>query len=142
VEVDTARHLVLTGTFRHLVNDRLLVDSFEKKAAAAISADDYWSIVREIVSELGLPHVRMSLDGRIFEQCAAVADLDVCCAMRIPLSESGYINFRYSAGASVRHAFAITSIVAILQRSIAGRPAVVPMLDQGSLARVVRSLAR
>jgi hypothetical protein len=126
VEVDTARHLVLTGTFRHLVNDRLLVDSFERKAAAAVSPDDYWSLIREVVNELGLPHVRMSLDGRIFEQCTAAADLDVCCATRIPLSDSGYVNFRYSAGASVRHAVAITSIVAILQRSIAERPATVP----------------
>jgi UDP-GlcNAc:undecaprenyl-phosphate GlcNAc-1-phosphate transferase len=146
VEVDTARHLVLTGTFRHLVNDRLLVDGFEKKAAAAVSADDYWSIIREVASELGVPHVRMSLDGRIFEHTAA-ADLDLCCATRIPLSESGYVNFRYSAGASVRHAVAITSIVAILQRSIAERPttmalAATLMPDQpASSVRVVRSLA-
>ena len=39
--------------------------------------------------------------------------------MRIPLSEYGYVNFMYPAGASVQHAVAITSIVAILQRSVA-----------------------
>jgi UDP-GlcNAc:undecaprenyl-phosphate GlcNAc-1-phosphate transferase len=145
IEVDTARHLMLTGTFRHLINDRLLVDSFERKAAAAMSADDYWMIIREMVSELGLPHVRMSMEGRIFEHCTAAADLDLCCAMRIPLSESGYVNFRYSAGASVRHAVAINSIVAILQRSIAERPATVPVVARlmpgqpPSSVRTVRS---
>src|SRR5205823_3580217 len=29
VEFDTARHLVLTGTFRHIVNARLFIDNFE-----------------------------------------------------------------------------------------------------------------
>ena len=59
----------------------------------------------------------MSLEGMIFEHRAADGDLDLCCSMRVPLSERGYVNFRYPAGASVRHGVAITSIVAILQRS-------------------------
>ena len=126
VEFDTARHLVLTGTFRHIVNARLFVDSFERKAAAAVTAEDYWAIIREVVSEFGFPHVRLFLEGRLFEHCTVADDVDLCCAMRIPLSDSGYVNFRYPAGASVRHAVAITSIVAILQRSIAERSAALP----------------
>ena len=105
---------------------KLFVDSFERKAAAAVTADDYWAIIREVVSEFGFPHVRLFLEGRLFEHCTVADDVDLCCAMRIPLSDSGYVNFRYPAGASVRHAVAITSIVAILQRSIAERSAALP----------------
>jgi UDP-GlcNAc:undecaprenyl-phosphate GlcNAc-1-phosphate transferase len=145
VEFDTARHLVLTGTFRHIVNARLLVDTFERKAAAAVTAEEYWAIIRELGSEFGLPHVRMSLEGRIFDHCTETDDLDLHCAMRIPLSDSGYVNFVYPAGASVRHAVAITSIVAILQRSIAERSATAlsaagVMPDQPPSVHVARSL--
>ena len=38
--------------------------------------------------------------------------------MRIPLDGDAYVNFRYPAGSSVRHAVAITSIGGILQRSM------------------------
>jgi UDP-GlcNAc:undecaprenyl-phosphate/decaprenyl-phosphate GlcNAc-1-phosphate transferase len=146
VEFDTARHLVLTGTFRHILNTRILIDSFERKAAAAVTAEDYWAIIREVMSEFGLPHARMCLDGRIFEHCTLAGDLDLCCAMRVPLSDSGYVNFRYPAGATVRHGVAITWIVAILQRSIAERPVLGPgigsvIADQSSSSvQVVHSL--
>ena len=146
VEFDTARHLVLTGTFRHIVNARLFVDTFERKAAAAVTADDYWAIIREAAGEFNFPQVRMSLDGRVFEHCTVDADLDPCSVMRIPLSESGYVNFRYPAGASVRHAVVITSIVAILQRSLASGAAAVPTAasaipgQRPSPVRVVGSL--
>jgi UDP-GlcNAc:undecaprenyl-phosphate GlcNAc-1-phosphate transferase len=123
VEFDTARHLVLTGTFRHIVNARLFVDGFERKAAAADSADAYWAIIKEAVTEFEFPQVRMSLDGRIFEHGTDDAGRGQCCAVRIPLSDSGYVNFTYPTGASVRHAVAINSIVAILQRSVAERSA-------------------
>src|SRR5207249_1124897 len=55
VEFDAARHLVLTGTFRHIVSARLFVDGFERKAAAAVTPEDYWTIIREVVSEFGFP---------------------------------------------------------------------------------------
>ena len=128
VEFDTARHLVLTGTFRHIVNARLFVDTFEKKMATAATAEEYWEIIREVVSEFGFPHVRMSLGGRVFEHQAPADERD-CCSMRIPLADAGYVNFRYPAGASVRHAVAVTSIVAILQRSLAARAEALPPTD-------------
>src|SRR5204863_6778725 len=115
VEFDTARHLALTGTFRHIVNSRLFVDNFERKAAAAATADDYWAIVREVVDEFGFPHVRMSLQGRVFEHGSDHESLGPCCVVRIPFAGSDYVNFHCPARSSVRHSVAITSIVPILQ---------------------------
>jgi hypothetical protein len=70
----------------------------------------------------------MSLGGRVFEHHTD-DDVELCCAMRIPLSSSDYVNFKYPAGATVRHAVAVTSIVAILQRSVAARPDVLSPAD-------------
>jgi hypothetical protein len=97
------------------------VDKFERKAARAVTREDYWDIVRGAAEELGFPHVRMSLEGRVFEHHTRGGEVETCCVSRIPLSPSEYVNFKYPSGASVQHAVAMTSIVAILQRSIAAR---------------------
>lgn len=116
VEFETARHLMLTGTLRHVVKARLFVDAFEKKAAMARTPGDHWEIVQELIAEFEFTHVRMSLAGTIYEIESSNHDPAHCCSIRIPLSNSGYVNFSYPVGASVRHAVAITFIVAILQR--------------------------
>ena len=121
VEFDAARHLILTGTFRHIVSARLFVDGFERKVAAAVTPEDYWTIIQEVVGEFGFPHVRMSLQGRVFEHGSDHESFGPCCVVRIPFAGSDYVNFRCPAPASVRHSVAITSIVPILQRSIVER---------------------
>jgi UDP-GlcNAc:undecaprenyl-phosphate GlcNAc-1-phosphate transferase len=120
-EFDTARHLALTGTFRHIVNARLIVEGFERKAAAAATADDYWTITRDVSRELGCASVRMTLTGRVFEDRHDTAVNGRCCTIRIPLDDGGYVNFGYPAETSVRHAVAISSIAHILQRSLGSR---------------------
>ena len=118
-EFDTAHHLVLTGTLRHIVDARLFVDGFERKAAAAVTPEDFWKIIMEFSREFGLPQVRMSLDGTVFKHRDANNNLRLsCCATRVPLLDKGWVIFKYPAAASARHAFAITSIAAILQRSM------------------------
>jgi UDP-GlcNAc:undecaprenyl-phosphate GlcNAc-1-phosphate transferase len=118
-EFDTARHLVLTGTFRHLVSARLFVSEFERKMAAAVTADDYWDTISDVGRELECAHIRMALKGSVFEQRDPAREWQPCCTMRIPLSHDEYVNFKYPAASSVRHAVAISSIVEILQRSLA-----------------------
>ncbi len=120
-EFDTAHHLVLAGTFRHIVNARLFVEGFERKAAAAVTADDYWEVVREVGREFECPHVRMAFGGQVYEMRSESAEPAHCCTIRIPLDEGGYVNFKYAARSSVRHAVAISSVVEILQRSLASQ---------------------
>lgn len=66
-------------------------------------------LVREVSKEFGLPYTRMSLDGKVYKHRTELAD-ENCATMRIPLGGVGYVNFRYPAAASVRHAVAITSM--------------------------------
>lgn len=117
-EFDTARHLAMTGTFRHIVNARLMVEAFERKAAAAVTADEYWAITREVGHDLGCTDVRMDVAGQVFEETFEDHERRQCCAIRVPLGD-GYVNFRYPARFSVKHAVAISSIAQILQRVMA-----------------------
>jgi len=121
VEFDMARHLISTGTFRHILNARLFASSFERKVAAATTTQDYWEIVRDVGREFGCAHVRMALTGAVFEERNELQDLHPCCTIRIPLPDGGYLNFRYPVESSVRHAVAISSIVEILPRYLASR---------------------
>ncbi len=116
-EFDTARHLALTGTFRHIVNARLFVEGFERAIVSATSPEEHWRVIREFSQELGCSEVRLSLGGRIFEDTHVPQEWRKSCVMRIPLEGAGYVNFRYPVESSVRSTVAVTSIAQILQRS-------------------------
>lgn len=118
VEFDAARHFVLTGTFRHILNARLFAASFERRIAAARSADDHWDIIRDVGREFGCSHVRMAMTGTVYQEQDDAHDVAQCCTIRIPLFDGGYVNFSYPVQPSVRHAMGISSIVGILQRSL------------------------
>jgi UDP-GlcNAc:undecaprenyl-phosphate GlcNAc-1-phosphate transferase len=126
LEFDVARSLTMSGTFRHIVNARMSVEGFERKLAVATTPEDYWLALRDVSREFDFPHVRMCLADVVYEHCAALDEGAHGCTIRIPLSDVGYVNFRYPSNASVRHAAAITPIVEILQRSIVscGRPGI------------------
>ena len=59
--------------------------------------------------------------------------------MRIPLSDEEYVNFKYPAATSVRHAVAISSIGELLQRSLAARS---PMSQRSTVREMPRREAR
>ena len=122
-ELDTARHLIRSGAFRHIVDARLIVDTFERNLAAATTPAHYWSLLREVGQELGCGHVQLSLDGRLFEDRNGASSPLHCCTLRVPLQDDGYVNFTFPAEFSVRHAAAISAVAQILQRSSAARPA-------------------
>lgn len=121
VEFDAARHLVLTGTFRHLVSAKLFIAEFEKKMSAAQTTEDYWEAVRHAGRELECAQVRMALKGAVYEDRDDARKFQQCCTMRIPLSDTEYVNFKYPAATAVRHAVAISSLGELLQRSLAAR---------------------
>ncbi len=122
-ELDTARHLIRSGAFRHIVNARLIVDTFERNLGAATTPERYWSLLREVGQELGCGHVRLSLDGRVFEDRNGASSPFQTCTLRVPLEGDGYVNFTFPAEFSVCHAAAISSVAQILQRSCVWHPA-------------------
>ena len=64
VEFDTARQLVLTGTFRHLVNAKLFVAEFERKVSdGGHRRTTTGPAIREVGRGSSAAHIRMSLRG-------------------------------------------------------------------------------
>lgn len=116
VELDAARHLALSGTFRHIVNARLSAATFERHISSASTREDYWNAIRAVSREVGCLHVRLSLDGIVFEDGNAVQGSTARSVVRVPL-ERGYVNFAYPVQSSVKHVSAISSLVEIIQRS-------------------------
>lgn len=117
IEFDAAKHLVLTGTFRHILNARLVASRFERNIAAAVTPEDYWVAVRDVARELECVHLRMSVAGMVYEDREAPVEARRSCTIRVPLSDTEYANFTYPAETSARHVVVIGAIVEILQRA-------------------------
>jgi UDP-GlcNAc:undecaprenyl-phosphate GlcNAc-1-phosphate transferase len=144
VEFDAARHLVLNGTFRHILNARLFVDTVDRKLATAETNDDYWTILRDVGEEFGCAQVRLALRGCVYEQRVSKREGEPCCTIRISLSDEEYVNFKYSADASARHAVAISAIVELLRRSLSRhvpRVAARPVISRADAAAAVGGTA-
>jgi hypothetical protein len=120
-EFGTARRLALQGTFRHILHAQLYMTNFDKRLAVATTGDDCWCAIRDAGRDYGFKHVRMHLGGRLFEAQLG----DTCPAqswtMRIPLSDSDYVNLTHERESSVQPMIAITSLAEILQRSLGSR---------------------
>jgi UDP-GlcNAc:undecaprenyl-phosphate GlcNAc-1-phosphate transferase len=114
-ELETARHLIRSGAFRHIVNARLIAGTFERNLAGATTPEQYWSLVREVGQELGCGHVRLSFDGRVFEDRNGASSPINCCTLRVPLQDDGFVNFTFPTEFSVRHAAAISVVAQTLQ---------------------------
>jgi UDP-GlcNAc:undecaprenyl-phosphate GlcNAc-1-phosphate transferase len=122
-EFNTARHLIRSGAFRHIVDARLIADSFERNLAAAHTPEQYWSLLCEVGEELGCHPVRLSLNGRIFEDSNDASGPQHRCTLSIPLEEDGYVTLAFPAEFSVRDAAAISAVAQILQQSRVRHPA-------------------
>jgi len=120
-EFGTARRLALQGTFRHILQAQLYMTNFEKKLAAATTGDDCWQAIRDAGKDYGFKQVRMHLRGQLYEAELGETKPEKCWTMRIPLSDSDYVNLTHERESSVQPMIAITSLAEILQRSLGSR---------------------
>jgi UDP-GlcNAc:undecaprenyl-phosphate GlcNAc-1-phosphate transferase len=118
VEFDAAQKLVTTASFRRVLDERLFVSSIEERCSKPVTADDYWTIVREVARRFRCTHVRMSLLGSLYEARHEPTQACSSCIVRIPLSAGDYVNFQYPVALDTDRAKAIASIVEILQGTI------------------------
>ena len=122
-EFDTLRRLLSQGTFRRVLNTQLYMEGFEEKLAAAATNEECWRLIREASHDQGFARVRLSLGGTTYEDSWDSVNLDSCCSMRIPLSDSDseYVNFTCSGGSSRWSLVAMPALVDALQRSLGPR---------------------
>jgi UDP-GlcNAc:undecaprenyl-phosphate GlcNAc-1-phosphate transferase len=120
-EFDTARRLVLKGTFRHILQTQLYMITFEKKLVASTSSAECWCVIREAGRHYGYAQVRMHLGGIVYEDFLDRTFHGKSWTIRIPLSERDYVNFTHYSESSVRQLIAMTSLVEILPRALRSR---------------------
>ena len=137
-EFDVAKSLVLSGTFRDIIDARLFLTKFKNALAAAETPDDYWQVMRDASRDFNFPYVRMSLEGEVYEDHHAPVAQGHSSTLRVPLAADAYVNFGFPSNASVRHAIAITSMVEILQRSLLARWELTPLAPAGEDLAMMR----
>ncbi len=120
-EFGTARRLAFQGTFRHILHTQLYMTQFEKKLAIAKTRDECWRTIREVGRDYGFTQLQMHLGGTLYEAQLRETSPEKCWTMRIPLSDSEYVNLTHQRESSVRTMMGITSLAEILQRSLASR---------------------
>lgn len=119
MEFYTARRLLQTGSFRSIVSATMFVSAIRPKVAKCVAAEDYWAVVREVRSELGCTHVRMSLGGATFEERGEAGDGDMPCVTRIALPNRDYMNFAHPTHFSVRQAITLSMVAKMFQSALA-----------------------
>ncbi len=120
-EFGTARRLALQGTFRHILHTQLYMAHFEKKLAIAKTAEECWRAIRDAGKDYGFTSLQMYLAGTQYEAQLGDTVPQKSWTMRIPLSDSEYVNLTHQRESSVRTMMGITSLAEILQRSLASR---------------------
>ncbi len=94
-EFDALRQIFLRGDLRREITAYLAVQNLEEGLEAARTANECWSAIRVGCKEFGLHAVRMQLGGYLFQESD---DLPQSWAMRIPISQSGWIELYHHSG--------------------------------------------
>lgn len=120
-EFDTARKMVLKGTFRDILHTQVYMITFEKLLAAARTREECWYVIRDAARDYGFAKVRMHLGGTNYEDCPEHTGTGNACTLRVPLSDYEYVNFTHHHDSSARHLVAMVSMVNVLQRALGAR---------------------
>jgi UDP-GlcNAc:undecaprenyl-phosphate GlcNAc-1-phosphate transferase len=91
-EFEMARRLVLAGNFRRQLNAELQLSTFRDNLAAAATAEQCWKVLQNAYSEFGFNEIRFKLGRRIYTHTTNGHHIANTWTVRIPLSESDYVN--------------------------------------------------
>jgi UDP-GlcNAc:undecaprenyl-phosphate GlcNAc-1-phosphate transferase len=93
-EFDALRRVMFRGGLRREIMADLAVQTFKEKLEAAETSDDCWAVIQSGCREFGLHANRMQLAGHIFGSSGN----SVARAMRIPVSENGWVELSHNLG--------------------------------------------
>lgn len=91
-EFAMAGRMFFRGKFRTIIDAETRLAEFESDLAKAEDVDECWARILAGSRQFGFNGVRMSIDGRIFEECQSRSSRGLW-QLRVPLSTSQYINF-------------------------------------------------
>jgi UDP-GlcNAc:undecaprenyl-phosphate/decaprenyl-phosphate GlcNAc-1-phosphate transferase len=91
-EFDMARHIVLAGTFRRVLNAELKILSFRDNLMAAKTPDQCWKVLDHAYKDFGFNEIELNLSGRLYTNTTNHHRVPNSWALRIALSKSEYLN--------------------------------------------------
>jgi len=103
VEFGMARQMLLKGTFRRMVDGQARLHQFEKDFQQAGTVEECWKVIHALSRNFGFQSVRMSIQGKLFEEVIQPVQGTVSIQLRIPLAGNQYVNFQrdMSAGDNI-----------------------------------------
>jgi UDP-GlcNAc:undecaprenyl-phosphate GlcNAc-1-phosphate transferase len=124
-EFASASRMLFGGKFRRIIDVEARLKDFEATLAKADSVEDCWGHIRAGSRDFGFHEVRMSLNGKIFEDVHSDAT-QPRWQLRIPLPDSQYVNF-YRGFDSEMNPLVISAFVEAVQRGLEARTATPPV---------------
>jgi hypothetical protein len=111
--------MLFGGKFRRIIDVEARLKDFESTLAKADSVEECWDQVRAGSRDFGFHEVRMSLNGKLFEDLHSDATKPRW-QLRIPLPDSQYVNF-YCGFDSEMDPLVISAFVETVQRGLEAR---------------------
>jgi UDP-GlcNAc:undecaprenyl-phosphate GlcNAc-1-phosphate transferase len=97
-EFDTARRIVLGGTFRHILNARLRLVTFHDDLTAAVTPDQCWEVLHHAYGDFGFNEIKLKFGDRFYTHTTNGHHLPNSWTIRIALSETEYLNLSREFG--------------------------------------------
>ena len=92
IEFGVARRLLFGGDLRHLLHRQITMRSFRNSLAQAQTLEDCGTLILEATAQLGFSRVNLSLADVRMEREYRTVPAGSCWQLRMPLTDSDYVN--------------------------------------------------
>ena len=122
-EFASASRMLFGGKFRRIIDVETRLKDFEANLTKATNVEECWGFIRAGSRDFGFHEVRMSFDGRLFEDMHfTTSKATPRWQLRIPLPDSQYVNF-YRGFDNEMNPLVISAFVEAVQRGLESRTA-------------------
>jgi UDP-GlcNAc:undecaprenyl-phosphate/decaprenyl-phosphate GlcNAc-1-phosphate transferase len=92
IEFSVARRVLWGGALRRLLSHEIELQQMRERIRSAPTPNDCWEVIRDSAFIFGLTHVRLSLNGEVYEHRFHSGEMEPSCTLRIPIDSSGAID--------------------------------------------------
>ena len=117
-EFGAARQLLAQRTFRRILDTQTSINGLEQALTRAETVDQYWEIIRGAGRLFGFAHVRLRLNGDVFEEYVNDPEGIPHWTVRIPLSGGDYINLTHECDSGNDSLLVLSTLAGMLRRRL------------------------
>jgi glycosyltransferase involved in cell wall biosynthesis len=116
-EFGTVARMFKEGAFRHQVNTRIALHSFEQRLITAGTPQDCWAAINAAAPDFGLHSIQMSVGGETFNQRNG-SQFTRYWTVHIPLSDIDHLELTHAFGSKVQ-ADATAPFIDVVRKALA-----------------------